>query len=108
MKAGRIGPIRGIAQIRERLRQDPGCKIWLWVTAGRLPTHRRAGTISAARAELGIVGVKIDFPEPTNHVWSTGTRDAARDAAKRTICCRFSRSHQTYGMERTWPERTYP
>jgi alpha-glucosidase len=80
-----------------------GVKIWLWAHSRDVmdPAARQAYFRRAA--EIGIVGVKVDFPEPANHMWSTWYRDTARDAAAYHLLIDFHGAVKPTGMERTWP-----
>ncbi len=80
-----------------------GIKIWLWVHSNEVkdPEARRAYFQRAV--EAGVVGVKIDFPPPTNREWATWYHDTARDAAAARLLVNFHGATKPTGMERTWP-----
>lgn len=78
-------------------------KIWIW-------THSKFVQDAAQRQEYfrkavkaGVVGVKIDFPPPTNRWWSTWYWDTAKDAAAQHLMVDFHGATKPTGMERTWP-----
>ena len=83
--------------------KSQGVKVWLWVHSRevREPGARRAYFQKAA--EAGIVGVKVDFPEPTNREWSSWYPETARDAAANRLLIDFHGATAPTGMERTWP-----
>ncbi|MEG8038663.1 glycoside hydrolase family 97 catalytic domain-containing protein [Sphingomonas sp. LR60] len=54
-------------------------------------------------ADLGIVGVKVDFPQNPNFYWSTWYQDFARDAAADKLMVDFHGALKPTGTERTWP-----
>jgi alpha-glucosidase len=78
-------------------------KLWLWVHSKQVHDRdaRRAYFRQAVAA--GVVGVKIDFPEPANRAWSTWYHDVARDAANAKLMVNFHGAVKPTGMERTWP-----
>jgi len=77
--------------------------VWLWVHSKEVkdPEQRRAYFRKVA--ETGIVGVKIDFPPPSNRWWSNWYIDAARDAAAFHLMLDFHGAVKPTGTERTWP-----
>ena len=77
-------------------------KVWLWVHSNEVkePEARKA---YFRRAGIGIVGVKVDFPQATNRWWSTWYHDTARDAAECKLFIDFHGATKPTGMERTWP-----
>ena len=78
-------------------------KIWIWVHSREVqdPGARRAYFARARQA--GVVGVKIDFPPPTNRALSNWYWDTARDAAAVHLMVDFHGATKPTGMERTWP-----
>lgn len=80
-----------------------GVKVWVWVHSNevREPEARRA--YFKRVADAGAVGVKIDFPAPTNHGWSTWYHDTTRDAAEHKLLVNYHGGTKPTGMERTWP-----
>jgi len=83
--------------------REQGVKIWLWVHSNEVknPEARRAYFQRAV--EAGVVGVKIDFPPPTNREWSTWYHDTTRDAAAHRLLVNYHGGTKPTGMERTWP-----
>lgn len=83
--------------------RSQGVKVWLWVHSNEVkyPADRHAYFKRAA--ECGIVGVKIDFPPPTNRWWSTWYHDTTRDAAAHKLLVNYHGGTKPTGMERTWP-----
>ncbi|MGE7204105.1 glycoside hydrolase family 97 catalytic domain-containing protein [Sphingomonas sp. NPDC019816] len=77
--------------------------IWIWVHSKETidPAARRA--LLRRYAGLGIVGVKVDFPEQPDHVWTTWYEDFARDAAAERLMVDFHGAMKPTGTERTWP-----
>jgi alpha-glucosidase len=78
-------------------------KVWLWVDSKEVqqPAARKAYFQRAV--ETGIVGVKVDFPQPTNRWGSNWYQDTARDAAAAKLLIDFHGATKPTGMERTWP-----
>jgi alpha-glucosidase len=52
---------------------------------------------------MGIVGLKVDFPEPANSIWVQWYEDVLRDAAKTELMIDFHGALKPTGRERTWP-----
>jgi alpha-glucosidase len=80
-----------------------GVKVWLWVYSGEVKDPAARDAYFRRAAEIGIAGVKVDFPAPTNREWSTWYHDAARDAAAYKLLIDFHGATKPTGMERTWP-----
>jgi len=80
-----------------------GVKVWIWAHSREVADTQARREYFRRAAERGVVGVKIDFPEPANHWWSTWYRDAARDAASYRLLVDFHGAVKPTGMERTWP-----
>ncbi len=78
-------------------------KIWIWVHSKEVQdSSARKAYFARARA-AGVVGVKIDFPPPTNRSLSNWYWDTARDAAAVHLMVDFHGATKPTGMERTWP-----
>ncbi len=78
-------------------------KIWVWVHSNEVTDREARRTYFRQLAERGVVGVKIDFPPPTNRTWSSWYFDAAKDAAEYHLMVDFHGATKPTGMERTWP-----
>ena len=77
--------------------------IWAWVHAKYVlqPADREA-YFKRAKA-MGIVGLKVDFPEPASAKWVQWYEDVLRDAAKLELMIDFHGAVKPTGRERTWP-----
>lgn len=86
-----------------RYARSQGVDIWVWVHSNQMfdPAQRRATL--RRYADIGIVGVKVDFPEHPNHIWTTWYQDFARDAAADRLMVDFHGAVKPTGTERTWP-----
>ncbi|BCM92023.1 retaining alpha-galactosidase [Abditibacteriota bacterium] len=80
-----------------------GVKIWAWVNSHEVfsPTDRAAYFQKAK--DVGLVGLKIDFPERPNSTWVQWYDDTLRDAAKYQLMIDFHGAVKPTGRERTWP-----
>ncbi|HEY5211831.1 MAG TPA: glycoside hydrolase family 97 catalytic domain-containing protein, partial [Acidobacteriaceae bacterium] len=78
-------------------------KIWIWVDSKEVETADARRAYFQKVVDAGVAGVKIDFPPPTNHWWSTWYFDTARDAADFHLMLDFHGASKPTGMERTWP-----
>ena len=86
-----------------RYAQSRGVGVWVWVHSKETvdPAARRA--LFQRLAQTGVVGVKIDFPEPDSRQWSNWYADTARDAAADRLMVDFHGAAKPTGTERTWP-----
>lgn len=86
-----------------RYARSQGIDIWVWVHSKEMvdPAQRRA-TLHRYAA-MGIVGVKVDFPERPDHVWTQWYEDFARDAAADRLMVDYHGAVKPTGTERTWP-----
>jgi alpha-glucosidase len=77
--------------------------IWAWVHAKYvLKPDEREAYFKRAKA-MGIVGLKVDFPEPASAKWVQWYDDVLRDAAKHELMINFHGAVKPTGRERTWP-----
>jgi alpha-glucosidase len=77
--------------------------VWAWVHAKYVFTPEdRAAYFKRAR-DIGIVGLKIDFPHPANAVWVQWYEDSLREAAALELMVDFHGAVKPTGRERTWP-----
>jgi alpha-glucosidase len=83
--------------------RSQGVEIWVWVGASYVfkPADRKA-YFSRAKG-LGIVGVKVDFPQPASDTWVQWYDDVLQDAAKVGLMVDFHGAVKPSGRERTWP-----
>lgn len=86
-----------------RYAKAQGVATWVWVDSKEMfaPASRRA--ILRRYADLGIVGVKVDFPQHPDRTWTNWYRDFARDAAADRLMVDFHGAAKPTGTERTWP-----
>jgi len=77
--------------------------IWAWVHAKYVlqPADREA-YFKRAKA-MGIVGLKVDFPEPASARWVQWYEDVLCDAAANKLMIDFHGAVKPTGRERTWP-----
>lgn len=77
--------------------------IWVWVHSKSVfaPDARRA--YLRRLSALGVVGVKVDFPDKANRDWSNWYPDFARDAAAEKLMVDFHGATKPTGIERSWP-----
>lgn len=77
--------------------------IWAWVHAKYvLKPDEREAYFKRAKA-MGIVGLKVDFPEPASAKWVQWYDDVLRDAAMHELMIDFHGAVKPTGRERTWP-----
>ncbi|HEX4265961.1 MAG TPA: glycoside hydrolase family 97 catalytic domain-containing protein [Verrucomicrobiae bacterium] len=83
--------------------KSQGVKIWVWVHSKYVfKPDERVAYFKRAR-ELGIVGLKIDFPHPANSAWVQWYDDTLRDAAAVGLMIDIHGAVKPTGRERTWP-----
>jgi alpha-glucosidase len=77
--------------------------IWAWVDSKYVftPQDRREYFQNAKR--IGVVGLKIDFPQPANPEWVNWYEEVLRDAAAQQLMVDFHGAVKPTGRERTWP-----
>lgn len=86
-----------------RYAREKGVGIWVWVHSREVFEADARRSFFKRLADAGVVGVKIDFPEPGSRVWSNWYEDAARDAAASRLMVDFHGAIKPSGTERTWP-----
>jgi alpha-glucosidase len=83
--------------------RQQGVGIWAWVDSKYVfQPADRAAYFQRAR-QLGLVGLKIDFPHPANAEWVQWYDDTLRDAAREHLMVDFHGAVKPTGRERTWP-----
>jgi alpha-glucosidase len=80
-----------------------GVKVWLWVHSREVMDAPARRSYFQRAADLGIAGIKIDFPPACSRSVATWYWDTARDAAERKLLLDFHGAAKPSGMERTWP-----
>ncbi len=83
--------------------RSKGVKVWLWVHSNEVKDANARRSYFQRAADIGIAGVKIDFPPACDRWWSTWYWDTARDAARYELMVDIHGSNKPTGMERTWP-----
>lgn len=83
--------------------KSQGVKIWLWVHSREVFEPEARNAYFKKAADLGIVGVKVDFPKPANRAWINWYHDNVKDAAAHKLMIDFHGANKPTGMERTWP-----
>ena len=78
-------------------------EIWVWVHSKYVFTPEDRAAYFKRAKDLGIVGLKIDFPNPANSVWVQWYDDVLRDAAATGLMIDFHGAVKPTGRERTWP-----
>ncbi len=86
-----------------RYAESQGVGIWVWVHSNEMFDRNQRRATLRRYAELGIVGVKVDFPQNPNFYWTTWYEDFARDAAAEKLMVDFHGALKPTGTERTWP-----
>jgi alpha-glucosidase len=80
-----------------------GVEIWAWVDAKYVFTPEDRAAYFRRAKEIGIVGLKIDFPKPASYQWVRWYDDTLRDAAAAQLMVDFHGPVKPTGRERTWP-----
>jgi alpha-glucosidase len=78
-------------------------KVWLWVHSNEVKAPEARIEYFKHANQIGVVGVKVDFPQATNHEWATWYKETARDAAEYKLLIDFHGASKPSGMERTYP-----
>jgi len=77
--------------------------VWAWVNANEVTTPQERMAYFQKAKNIGIVGLKIDFPKPADPVWVNWYEDCLRDAASQHLMVDFHGAIKPTGRERTWP-----
>jgi alpha-glucosidase len=83
--------------------KSQGVDIWAWVNAKYVHKPEDRTAYFKRGKEAGIVGLKIDFPEPANVEWVNWYEDTLREAAGFQLMIDFHGAVKPTGRERTWP-----
>jgi alpha-glucosidase len=77
--------------------------IWAWVRCKYVFNREERMAYFRRAKSIGIVGLKIDFPDPANVEWVNWYDDTLRDAASLQLMIDFHGAVKPTGRERTWP-----
>ncbi|ORX39832.1 glycoside hydrolase 97 [Kockovaella imperatae] len=77
--------------------------VWIWVHSNLVTDVEERQTYFRKAVDAGVVGVKIDFPPPSNRTISNWYHETARDAASHQLMVDFHGATKPSGLERTWP-----
>src|ERR1035437_1409073 len=91
--------LEGVAQYAKSQDVD----IWAWVNAKYVFTPEDRAAYFKRAKSIGIVGLKIDFPEPADVKWVNWYEEILRDAASLQLMVDFYGAVKPAGRERTWP-----
>jgi alpha-glucosidase len=76
--------------------------IWAWVNSKYVYTPEDRAAYFKRAKEIGLVGLKIDFPHPANSVWVKWYDDTLRDAAAAGLMVDIHGAVKPTGRERMW------
>ena len=77
--------------------------IWAWVDSKYVFTSDDRLNYMQRAKNIGVVGLKIDYPHPANAQWVQWYEDTRRDGAAAQLLIDFHSSIKPTGRERTWP-----
>ncbi|WP_235074269.1 glycoside hydrolase family 97 protein [Asticcacaulis sp. AC466] len=80
-----------------------GVGIWVWVHSNDVATPAARQALFRRFADIGVVGVKVDFPQGANREWTNWYIDTAKEAAADHLMVDFHGAAKPSGTERTWP-----
>src|ERR1700744_2685650 len=80
-----------------------GVQMWAWVNAKYVAKSQDRQAYFEHAKKIGLVGLKVDFPQPGNPEWVQWYEDVWRDAAARHLMIDFHGAIKPTGRERTWP-----
>ncbi len=86
-----------------RYAREQGVDLWAWVHCKYVFKPEDRTEYFQRAKHIGIVGLKIDFPEPANVEWVNWYDDTLRDAAALQLMVDFHGAIKPTGRERTWP-----
>lgn len=83
--------------------KSQGVNVWVWVNAKYVHKSEDRQAYFQHAKNLGIVGLKIDFPDPADVEWVNWYEDCLRDASALHLMLDFHGAVKPTGRERTWP-----
>ena len=86
-----------------RYAKSQNVDIWAWVGAGDVHDPKVREEYFQHAKRIGIVGLKIDFPQPANYEWVNWYDETLRDAARVGLMIDFHGATKPSGRDRTWP-----
>jgi alpha-glucosidase len=78
-------------------------KVFAWVNSAEVFKEEDRLAYFKKAKEIGLVGLKIDFPHAPNIEWVNWYDNTLRDAAKYQLMIDFHGALKPSGRERTWP-----
>ena len=86
-----------------RYAKTQNVNIWAWVGAGDVHDPKAREEYFEHAKRIGIVGLKIDFPQPANYEWVNWYYETLRDANRLELMIDFHGATKPSGRDRTWP-----
>ena len=83
--------------------RSKGVGIWAWEHSREVKDAAAREAYLARMKALGVVGVKIDFPDSTNADWIQWYEDLDHDTAKHELMVDIHGAVKPTGRDRTWP-----
>lgn len=83
--------------------KSQGVDIWAWVASKYVHDPKEREAYFKKAKSIGLVGLKIDFPEPGNLEWVNWYDEVLRDAVSFQLMIDFHGAIKPTGRERTWP-----
>lgn len=78
-------------------------QIWAWVDSKYVFQPEDRISYFKRASDIGLAGLKIDFPKPASATWVQWYDDVLRDAAQAHLMVDFHGAVKPTGRERTWP-----
>lgn len=78
-------------------------RLWAWVHSKELRTHEQRKAYFQRAQDIGLAGLKIDFPDPANRDWVNWYDATLKDAADAKLLINFHGAVKPTGRERVWP-----
>lgn len=83
--------------------KSQGVEIFAWVNSNEVFTPAQRREYFAKAKAAGVVGLKIDFPNPANVEWVNWYVDTSRDIAAYQLMVDYHGALKPTGLERTFP-----
>lgn len=83
--------------------QGQGVGVWVWVHCKYVFKPEDRWAYFKRAKDMGIAGLKIDFPQPADPKWVNWYEAASKDAAALQLMVDFHGAVKPTGRERTWP-----
>jgi alpha-glucosidase len=87
-----------------RYADSKNVKLWAWLNAHEVVDPEKRKAYFEKAKSIGLVGLKIDFPDPPDPTWVQWYDDTLKDAARYQLMVDLHGAVKPTGRDRTWPQ----